>query len=366
MHLSKPPKKIVVIQTAYIGDVVFLSPLVHAIKNKFEETQISVLVRPYASQVAECIPGVDSVLIFDKHGEDSGSPGVIKAARRIRKEKFDLLIAPHRSTRTAILSGLTGIPLRVGYRQGLGRLVYHAAIDPIPNESCNIIQNFNLLEKIGIPADDPRLRLKSPKGNWAYFDEFLTANGLEANDKLVALCIGAFWQTKRWPAVYFASLGESLKDRGYQPIMFGGPNERELALKINRTIKTPIKSCVGNSLSETATLLSKCEAAVGGDSGLTHMARALGLATVLIYGPTDQKAHVFDERSKVLTAKVKCRPCSHHGPRKCPDKHHDCMRMVSPENVLDALRKIANLQTPVPLTERQPGSSRADATPMPV
>ncbi|MBW1811377.1 MAG: lipopolysaccharide heptosyltransferase II [Deltaproteobacteria bacterium] len=366
MHLSKPPKKIVIVQTAFIGDVVFLSPLVHAIKKSFEETQISVLVRPYASQVAKCIPGVDKVLTFDKHGEESGPPGILKAARRIRKEKFDLLIAPHRSTRTAILSGLTRIPLRVGFRQGLGRLVYHVAVDPIPNESCNLIQNFNLLEKIGIPADDSRLRLKSPADNRAYVEKFFTTNGLQADDKLVALCVGAFWQTKRWPAVYFASLGESLKERGYQPIMFGGPNERELALKINKTIKTPLKSCVGNSLAETAILLSRCEAAIGGDSGLTHMARALGLATVLIYGPTDQKAHIFNEKSKVLTAKVKCRPCSHHGPRKCPDKHHDCMRMVSPENVLDALRKIANLQTPIPLAERQTSGKRADATPMPV
>jgi heptosyltransferase-2 len=346
--MNKPPQKVVVVQTAFIGDVVFTSPLVHAIKTTYPETSLTLLVRPSSAEVAECIPGVDRVLTFDKRGEESGPLGTWRAAKRIRREKYDLLISPHRSARTATLAWLTGIPLRVGYKNGLGRMAYHVAVPPDAEEVCSLTQDFGLLKKIGIEPAGTRLRLKGPEGKWPYIEEYFGRHGLTMQSKLVALCIGAYWPTKRWPHVYFASLGESLKERGYEPVLFGGPNERSIATQIEEALKVPLVSCVGNTLAESAALLEKCEMAVGGDSGLTHMARALGVPTVLIYGPTDPRMHTFGEKTKVLTAKVKCRPCSRHGQRKCSERHHDCMRMVSPENVLDALKEITTLQTPVP------------------
>jgi ADP-heptose:LPS heptosyltransferase len=135
-------------------------------------------------------------------------------------------------------------------------------------------------------------------------------------------------------------------------VLLGGPDEKSIAVEIGSASKQPLLSCIGNSLTESIALIEKCEMTVGGDSGLTHMARALGVPTVLIYGPTDHRVHSFGEKTKVLCARVKCRPCSRHGPRRCPERHHDCMRLVSPESVLEALREIASLQTPVPREER--------------
>jgi len=340
---------------------VFTSPLVHAIKETYPESSVSLLVRPSAAEVAECIPGVDKVLTFDKRGEESGPLGTWRAAQRIRREKYDLLVSPHRSARTATLAWLTGIPLRVGYKNGLGRMAYHVAAPPSAEEACFLTQDLELLKKIGIEPAGTRLRLKGPEGKWPYIEEFFSRHKLTLKSKLVALCIGAFWPTKRWPPVYFASLGESLKERGYEPLLFGGPNERAIATKIEEVLKVPLNSCVGNTLAESAALLQKCDMSVGGDSGLTHMSRALGVPTVLIYGPTDPRMHTFNEKTKVLTAKVKCRPCSRHGPRKCSERHHDCMRLVSPENVLDALKEITTLQTPVPRNKPEEQSEQTDA-----
>jgi heptosyltransferase-2 len=351
----------VVVQTAFIGDVVFTSPLVHAIKETYPESSVSLLVRPASAEVAQCIPGVDEVLTLDKRGEESGPLGTWRVAQRIRRRKYDLLVSPHRSARTATLAWLTGIPLRVGYKNGLGRMVYHVAVLPNAEEFCSLTQDLELLNKIGIESAGTRLRLKGPEGKWPYIEEFFSRHALTLKSRLVALCIGAFWPTKRWPHVYFASLAESLKERGYEPVLFGGPNERAIATKIDEVLKAPLISCVGNTLAESAALLQKCEISVGGDSGLTHMSRALGVPTVLIYGPTDPRMHTFSEKTKVLTAKVKCRPCSRHGQRKCPERHHDCMRLVSPENVLDALKDITTLQTPVPRDKPEGPSDQADA-----
>jgi heptosyltransferase-2 len=355
----------VVVQTAFIGDVVFTSPLVHAIKEAYPQASVSLVVKPSNREVARCIPGVDQVLTFDKRASESGPVGLVRVALGIRRRKFDLLIASHRSSRTALLSWLSGVPMRVGYRKGFGRMAYHIAVNYNPGEPCTLAQDFKLLQNVGIQSSDLRLRLKGPNDREGYVKKFYERNGLSAETKLVGLCVGAYWPTKRWAPVYFASLGEALKDRGYQPVLLGGPDELSIGAEISSACQQPLLSCIGNSLAESIVLMEKCAMTVGGDSGLTHMSRALGVPTVLIYGPTDQRAHTFGEKTKVLTAKVKCRPCSRHGPRKCPELHHDCMRLVSPESVIEALREIASLQTPIPREEKKEGLEQASPGPPP-
>jgi len=356
------PRKILIIQTAFIGDIVFASPLVYAIKNKYDQVEVALLVRPRGREVAECIPGVDKVITFDKHGRQKGWKGLLSVRRAVRRENFDLLLSPHRSLRSALLSALSGVSRRVGYRSSLGKLAYNIVIRPDDTEPCHLKQDLRLLERAGIPEAGTRLRLEPPPGQQEYVTGFLRKHGLVAADRLVALCIGAHWASKRWPAVYFASLAGALIDRGYVPVLFGGKDEAEVAMEIAQDRGEALVSCLGNRLSESAALLARCQMAVGGDSGLTHMARALGLPTVMIFGPTDPRAHCFEESTVVLNAQVKCRPCSSHGPRRCPQKHHDCMRLVSPEDVLDALRRISSLQTPSPLSASPRLNSRPAMT----
>ncbi len=347
-EISRPPKKVVLVQPAFVGDVILASPLVHSLKEYSQDMDVDLVVRTSSREVAQCIPGVSQVFAYDRMGSDSGLLGLWRIARTIREQKYDLLITPHRSSRSALLSWLSGVPLRVGYSNGLGRWVYHVASAPNARELCTMTSDLALLERVGVPVRGARLRLKGPVGKEEYYKDFYRRNHLPHDARLVALCIGAYWPTKRWPEVYFASLYESLRERGYVPVLFGGPDEREISTRIGETLKEEPLGCVGNSLVEAATLLARCEMAVGGDSGLPHMARALGLPTVLIYGPTDHRMHPFGEKTKVLTAKIKCRPCSKIGKRRCPQKHHDCMRLISPEHVLDALKELVNLRTPVP------------------
>ncbi len=342
------PRKVLLVQTAFIGDVVFTSPLVHAIKKAYPQTGVGLLVDPRSREVAACIPGVDEILSFDKRHGDRGLSGLLQVARRVRRSGYDLLVSPHRSARTSLLALLSRIPLRVGYRSGLGRLAYHLRVPRRGSEPCDLMQDAKLLEPLGIRVEDTRLRLSHPPGLEQYVKNFFHRHGLESGDRLVGLCIGAYWESKRWPAVYFASLAEALKERGMHPVLFGGPAETNVALQVAEARHGPLVSCVGNRLEESAALLSRCDAAVGGDSGLTHIARALGVPTVIIYGPTDPRSHRFEEHTRVLTASVPCRPCSRHGPRRCPKGHHDCMRLVSPENVMDALRQLGNFKTPPP------------------
>jgi heptosyltransferase-2 len=345
---SAPPARILLLQTAFVGDVVFASPLVHAIKQRYPQARLALMVRPATREVARCIPGVDEVLTFDKRGQEAGLLGLARAVRRIRRGKFDLLISPHRSARSSLLALLSGVPRRVGYRRGLGRVSFHLSVDPEKDQPCLLAQDLRLLERAGIAPVGMRLRLKSPAEQAGYLEAFRREHPALQDGKWAALCIGSMWPTKRWPPIYFASLAGSLKARGYVPILFGSAAERPVAEEVERNLKAPVVGALGNTLAETAALLERCAAAIGGDSGLTHMARALGVPTLLIYGPTDEAMHAFGEGVRVLSARVKCRPCSRHGQARCPLVHHDCMRLVSPEQVLAALRGLISLQTPVP------------------
>lgn len=363
-ELDEPPRRILLVQTAFIGDVVFVSPLVHAIKETCPDAHVALLVRPAVRGVAACIPGVDDMVAFDKRGDDNGPSGLLRVARRIRKQRFDLLLSLHRSARSALLSWMTRIPLRVGYRNGLGSMAYHISIKSSGSNGGILADHVRLLDAVGVPVNDLRLRLKVPDNMQGYLERLLPPSS-DKQTKLVGLCIGAYWPTKRWPPVYFASLSESLVERGYLPVLLGGPGERTIATQVKQSLKVPVINCVGNTLVESAAVLDRCAMVVGGDSGLTHMARALGVPTVMIFGPTDPKLHSFGDKTRVLTAKVKCRPCSRHGPRRCPQTHHDCMRLVSPENVMDALGALTCLQTPVPHPEAYGLAERTVQPPVP-
>jgi len=352
------PRKILLLQPSYIGDVVFASPLVKAIKRRYPDSRISLLVDARSREVARYIPGVDEILSFDRQRADRGLTGLLQTAGRIRRGGYDLLLAPHRAARTSLLALFSGVPLRVGYGGVLGRLAYHLRAQRQKDEPCELAQDAGLLKLLGIELDDTRLSLHRPRGLDAYLESFFYTNGLKQSDRLAALCPGAIIESKRWPAVYFASLAEMLKLRGLKPVLFGGPAESRLALEIMGACREKIYSCIGNRLEEAAALLGRCEVCVGGDSGLTHMARALGLPTVIIFGPTDPRAHRFEEHTRVLTASLPCRPCSRKGgPKRCPYGHHDCMRLVSPEQVIKAVRQLVNLKTPPPPAEPvgQPG-----------
>ncbi|HOX47502.1 MAG TPA: lipopolysaccharide heptosyltransferase II [Myxococcota bacterium] len=341
-------ERAVVVQTAFVGDVVFASPVVAALKAARPGSHLAMLVRPDKAEVAACIPGVDEVLTWDKHGSDGGTLGIVRVARRLRQAGFDLLISPHRSLRSALLARFSGIPVRVGHRGGLRSACYTHGRRPDPGEPNPLLQDLALLEAVGIQPAGTRLRLRTPGGQSQYLQDFYRRHNLPEDARLAALCIGSVWPTKRWPPVYFASLAESLRARGWHPILFGSQDELPLARRIEENAREGLLSCVGNTLAESAALLERARLAVGGDTGLMHMARALGTACVLIYGPTDARMHSFGDETRVLVARVKCRPCSRHGHLECPEGHHDCMRLVSPEQVMDEVRTLVGVQTPPP------------------
>jgi heptosyltransferase-2 len=153
-------------------------------------------------------------------------------------------------------------------------------------------------------------------------------------NSLAALCVGSEWQTKIWPAEHFAALADRLAERGLTPVLLGGAREKPLAEAVQARAGARCVDTTGNPIGEALAILSRSAICVGGDSGLTHAARALGVPTVALFGPTAPGAHEFGPRERAVELGLSCSPCSLHGQRRCPLGHHRCLRDLSADLVL--------------------------------
>src|SRR5213592_3059045 len=154
-----PGPALLVVQTSFLGDVVLTTPLITALRQQVAPRRLAVLVRPEAAPLVADHPDVDDVLLDDKRGRDGGPFGLLRAARRLRREGFDLAVSPHRSLRTALLLAAARIPRRVGFRESRGAFLYHVRVPRVRRQH-DVDRNLALLDAFGPgPADAPRLHL---------------------------------------------------------------------------------------------------------------------------------------------------------------------------------------------------------------
>lgn len=368
--IAAGPKRIVVVQTGYIGDVVLTTPLLFGIMEHYPNAAVSIVVGPEKAALAACVPGIDQVISFDKRGDEAGPFGLFRAAAKIRQHHFDLLIAPHRSSRTALLGAIAGIPRRVGFRIGPAGLLFTDRIRIRKEERCRLEQDFDLLRHLGVEPASYQPRLVPPRQSEQYAQEFICSRGLETS-RLVGVCIGAHWATKHWPATNVAQFCLKATVLGYSPVLFGGPDESDVEKEVMSALdrlddgqntarpKTQVHSCLGNSLVDALALFQRCSLVVGPDSGLTHLARAAGTPAIVLYGPTDQGLHIHQTGSLPLFTDVECRPCHRHGQKRCPLVHHQCMRDLLPDTVVEAMHTLCvnAVQSVVGCNDVQPKAS---------
>jgi heptosyltransferase-2 len=307
--------RVVLVHPAFLGDTVFLGPAVRALKARWPDAEVGLVVTPRGEPVARLLPGVDEVFSFDKRRADKGLGGLLRLARRIRAFAPDVALVSHPSARSGTLAWLARVPRRIGYA-------------PLCNEPAVldrgrpfVDRSLGLAARLGAPADDRRLVLEPPAGLEGYAEETLRG----ASGPVVGIIPGAEWATKRWGEGKYAELARRLHLRGATVLLLGGPGEREASARIAAASGVAVRDSTGNSIPEALALLARCDLVVGGDTGLVHCARALGRPAVLVFGPTDPGRHVFEPTARAVRIPLECSPCHDHGPERCPLKHHRCM-----------------------------------------
>ena len=321
-----------VIQTAYLGDVILTVPLLCGIRKADPGGRITLVCTPDGARMASLVGVVDEVVTFDKKRAERGVYALLKKGGELRRRRFDAVFSPHRSFRSGMLARMTGAPRRYGFASGPASVfLTHTIARPGVEHGEGAIAA--LLEPAGMPPAAPPYEFLRVPAQELETARSRIGGGL-IGGPLVTLVVGSAWETKRWPVGRFAMLARGLAHEGVHVAIEGGPGDVACGKEIRSIAGENVTDLTGNSLTEAAAVISLSDLVIGGDTGLTHLARMAGRPLLAIFGPTDHRIHAFGPGQKAVWADLPCRPCSRHGPAACPEKHFGCMYALSPETIL--------------------------------
>ena len=324
-----------VIQTAFLGDVVLTTPLLSLLAER--HGPVDVVTTPAAATLLETHPAVRSVIPYDKHGVDKGWRGMRKLALELRARRYASVYLPHRSLRSAVLAMLSGVRERVGFAGTAAAITYSRRV-PRPSKGHEVER---LLTLAGSNPAAPSVSLGLTASDYAVADDWLATHGV--SPRFIALAPGSIWGTKRWP--YYARLAAGL-DRPC--VVVGGAGDRSLAEAIVAAAPGRTVSSAGElTLRASAALIQRAAVLVTNDSAPLHLATAVGTPIVALFGPTVPDYGFGPRQPGDVTLGhdgLACRPCSKHGPETCPLGHHRCMRELAVETVAAALAAITSAE----------------------
>lgn len=333
------PRSIQVAQLAFIGDMVFSTPLLDELKRIWPAARVTVIGKPAALAPLVDQPSVDATISYDKQGRDRGWSGFVRVARAARAGQPDLFIGVSRSLRTALLARMSGARIRVGFREPGHAAFYSVRAErrddaiPFPERP------LELLRALGVEAVPRPLHLEVSPARRANAKLRLESAGWRG-EPLLAIAPGANYATKRWPAAHYGALLDRLAAaQSWRPALYGGPGEAELIDGILEGRDGFVLDRRGLRIEDMAAEFALAGIFLAGDSGPAHIARALRIPVVAIFGPTSPGPVQDGMPFVVLSRGLLCQPCSPHGDAICPLVHHRCMTEISPSDVLEALAK---------------------------
>ncbi len=337
--------KILIIQSAFIGDVVLTLPLVQQLSKTFPHFSIDVIVIPRSAEVLRNHPAINNIIIYDKYGIDKGIKGFLRLLKFIKSEHYEIAFIPHRSFRSALLAYLGKIKRRIGFNKSVGKILY---TDIVKYEKGNheIGRNLSLLKpisKVKIIKEPPLLYPTS--ADIVFINKILFEEEILDTSKLIGVAPGSVWNTKRWTKEGYFQLIKKLVSMNFILCLIGGKDDVVLCEEIVSAIGTGrVFSTAGKlSLLQSAELIKRCKILVSNDSAPIHIAAAVGTPVVAIFGPTVPAfgfAPIGKLDSVIETLNLKCRPCAIHGGKKCPIGTFECMLKIKHELVYDKIMEV--------------------------
>ena len=319
--MSKASPSILILRLSSLGDIVLATALIAALREHYPESQIDLVIAREYESLVPVLPGLSQVHTYNKK---TGLRGLRALRRELMKERYDHVLDLHNVLRTRVL------------RRGLGRHI--AVINKRTFKRWLLVRfKYDLLKS-------------EPDVAGRYFE---TARGLGVHDegkgpqllarherdpKRIAIAPGARHWNKRWPAEYYRQLTKQLLDVGYNITFYGSTAEQAVIDEIRSGLSAGAhRSLAGDiDLAEAAHSIAKCSVAITNDSGLMHVAEAVGTPIIALFGPTVKQFGFAprDPRSIVLFVEgLYCRPCTAIGLDHCPEKHFRCMMDTRPEQV---------------------------------
>ena len=327
---------ILIIKLRYIGDVLLATPVLRALRERFPEARLTMAVNRGTEEVLAGNPDVQEVLVVEK----GGLAEQLHFLREVRRRRFDAVIDLTDGDRAAILAGLSGAPLRIGFNEEhrWRGLLYTTVAHVGPSAVHRIEHDLAALLPLGIEpkAGQPKLYLSREDDERAA--RLLEEVGLVgAGGALVMFQPGARYWFKAWPAERFAALADRLTESfGCRVVIGGSGQEQKLAEEIRRQARsTPTVLAGRTPLRTYAAVLKRCALFVGSDNGPMHMAAALGVPVVALFGPSNpDEWGPRGPQSRVLYKGLDCRRCFHP---TCERGEESCMKRIAVDEVCAAV-----------------------------
>lgn len=343
------PGTVIVFCPNWVGDVVMSTPVFSCLRHNYKKSQLICVIRKYVRGVVEDSPWFDGIIDYN----DKSAGGFLRIVQTLRSMKPDVALLLRNSFRSASMARLGGAKHIYGYRRDGRSLLLTDGPKPVrdqkgivPVPMVTYYMDLCRFLDLEIPEDTrPRLYISSElreKGR-----RLLQHHGIHSHDMVIGINPGAkFGSSKCWPSEYFAKLCEMFEHRwNCKILLFVGPGEEEIARSIVENSRAAIINTGPDNVDLAALkyLIQQCHLLVTNDTGTRHYAVAFDVPVVVIMGPTDAAytaAHL--EKTLVIRKELDCSPCHE---KKCPHGHHNCMKMITPEEVFEgSIRLMENVK----------------------
>jgi heptosyltransferase-2 len=344
-------KKILIIQTAFLGDVILTLPLVQALKRTAPDSEIDFIAIPETEEIVGNHPDISNVIVYDKHGNQRSLSSFLSFRRRLRAANYDVVLSPHRSMRSCLLAKSTHARTRVGFDNSA---LKHCFTDLLPWRfgAHEIERNLSLLQPLagsGTVLDKgrasrsfPQISISEPHRSEA--ERFLSDHKVKKPYAVVAP--GTVWETKRYPAEMMVEVVRKLSERFANVVVIGGGKDVDLIHDFD-ALDEKVSLAIGvMPIMSSAEIIRESSLLVANDSAPIHIASAFNVPTVAIFGPTvkDFGFYPYHDRSVVIEINgLGCRPCSIHGGTRCPIVTFKCMRGISPDEIVEKSLQISGM-----------------------
>ncbi|MBD3409830.1 MAG: glycosyltransferase family 9 protein [Ignavibacteriales bacterium] len=319
--------RLLVVRLSSLGDVLLATPVVRALRKKLPEARIDFLVRDAFADALRHNPRIDNLYELTRD-EDAFAD----LRETLKQNRYDLVVDLQNNLRTKRLllpyfGKVATFDKRNFEKFLLARFKVNrlASAPPIPVRYARAVS--------GLALDDAGAELFLPEGY---------PSPLPSDGEWVALAPGAKHHTKRWLPERYAELARTILEAGYRVALVGGKSDGEICASIASEAPGALDLSGEDDLFRVAAALTSCRAVVGNDSGLTHVAAAVGTPVVVVFGATVREFGFFPynvPHAVLERNSLSCRPCSHIGGERCPESHFKCMTEISASDAFAKLKR---------------------------
>jgi heptosyltransferase II len=333
---------VLLIQTAFLGDVILTTPLISALQEKLPGCSIDFLTIPNSQEIVETNPAIRRVIVFDKRNRDRGWKGLRRMGRLLAGNNYTVCITPHRSWRSAYLTRCTAAPVRVGFDTSAGSSAF-THVMKYRQDRHEIERNLSLLEPLHIRIEPLRPVIHPGPEDHKTAENHLAGFASASSGPLLAVAPGSIWATKRWPEEHFRSAIRALIGQGFRIALIGSREDAGLCNSIAAGLENCRVLAGELTIRQTYCLLKFCRGLLTNDSAPLHLGMAADIPVFAIFGatvpgfgfaPFGEKGYIFEN------SEVSCRPCGIHGGSRCPVKTFACMETIMPQQIVNKISTV--------------------------